>query len=84
MTFLFQGKHTREIAYVAAIVVLRVSIEYFFVPSVAGNADTAALAPSLKVIVPYRDKAVIQASGAAGTTERSMPVGITPSYRDWK
>ena len=44
MTFLFQGKNTREIAYVAAIVVLRVSIEYFFVPSVAGNADTAALA----------------------------------------
>src|SRR3989344_1135546 len=38
----------------------------------------AADATSPKLIVPNRDNAVIQASGAAGTTQRSTPGGILP------
>ena len=36
----------------------------------------AAAATSAKVIVPKRSRAVIQASGAAGTTLRNTPGGI--------
>ena len=45
-------------------------------PSPARRIAAAAIWP--KLIVPYSLSAVIQASGAAGTTVRRRPVGIVP------
>ena len=42
----------------------------------------AAAAMSAKRMVPWRSSAVIQASGAAGTTVRNTPDGISPAA--WK
>ena len=44
----------------------------------------AADATSAKVIVPKRSSAVIQASGAAGTTLRNTPGGILLLWFFWK
>ena len=44
----------------------------------------AAPATSAKLMLPYRLSAVIQASGAAGTTMRRMLSGISPSCSRWK
>ena len=46
-------------------------------PSPARRIEAAAIWP--KLIVPKSRSAVIQASGAAGTTVRRRPTGIVPS-----
>ena len=49
---------------------------YMTNPPCASLIEAAATSP--KVMVPWRSSAVIQASGAAGTTVRSTPAGICP------
>ena len=44
----------------------------------------AALATSPKVMVPYRESAVIHASAAAGVSDASTPTGILPPWFFWK
>ena len=44
----------------------------------------AAAATSPKVMVPWRSSAVIQASGALGTTVRRRPTGMCPPCSRWK
>ena len=50
---------------------------YITKPSRASRMEASATSP--KVMVPWRSSAVIQASGALGTTVRSTPTGMCPS-----
>ncbi|KRB85554.1 hypothetical protein ASE00_01800 [Sphingomonas sp. Root710] len=50
---------------------------YMTKPSRAKRMASSATSP--KVLVPNRERAVIQASGAAGTTVRRTPSGMVPA-----
>ena len=54
---------------------------YMTKPSRASSMAPRATSP--KVMVPWRARAAIQASGAAGTTVRSNPSGMRPPCSRW-